>query len=74
MKRMKRTKQDASRRSAELYSAVSRICNPLGAGKHDGLIVFDTLPNAIRRYGRLQICATRNCVLRPTAPLRGKIV
>ena len=55
---------NASKLSAELNSAVSRICNPQGGGKHGGVIVFDTLPNAIRRYGRLQICATGNAVLR----------
>jgi hypothetical protein len=44
--------------SAELHSAVSRILNPLAVGELDGFIVFHALPNVIRRYGRLQICAT----------------
>jgi hypothetical protein len=44
--------------SAELYSAVSRICNPLAVVKPGGPAKSDPLPNAIRRYGRLQICAT----------------
>jgi hypothetical protein len=39
-------------RSAELYSAVSRICNPPDA-RNAGAV-----PNAIRRYSRLKICAT----------------
>jgi hypothetical protein len=38
--------------SAELHSAVSRIFNPPAARPSNGL------PNAIRRYGRLKICAT----------------
>ena len=44
-------------RSAELYSAVSRICDPP--------VVRDAVavPNAIRRYSRLKICAATGAAL-----------
>ena len=45
-------------RSAELHSAVSRICNPLNVTASKGISNGDTLPNIIRRYSRLQIRAT----------------
>jgi hypothetical protein len=47
-----------SQSSAELDSAVSRIFNPLAVTEPGGLAKSDTLPKAIRRYSRLQICAT----------------
>jgi hypothetical protein len=51
-------RSSCNRSSAELHSAGSRICNPLAVGELDGFVVFYALPNAIRRYGKLQICAT----------------
>src|SRR5215471_13621252 len=45
-------------RSADLQSAVSRICNPQGVAGLKGLDRSGALPNAIRRYGRFKICAT----------------
>ncbi len=45
-------------RSAELHSAVSRICNPQAVRKFKRLEMFARLPNAIRRYSRVQLCAT----------------
>jgi hypothetical protein len=45
-------------RSAELHSAVSRICNPQVSSKQAALVFSSTPPNAIRRYSRFQICAT----------------
>ena len=55
-------------RSAELHSAVSRICNPPGARRPRALGTSNGQPKAIRpacrslgagrRYSRLQICAT----------------
>ena len=52
-------RRSRNHRSAELYSAVSRICNPLAASEADDLATAGAPPNAIRRYSRLQICATR---------------
>jgi len=49
--------------SAEFYSAVSRIFNPLAAAKPSAVAAHDALPNAIRRYCRFQICATIKKVL-----------
>jgi len=49
--------QDRSR-SAELHSAVSRIFNPQADRASNAFALADALPNAIRRYRRLQICAT----------------
>ncbi len=46
-------------RSADLKSAVSRICNPRIAAIQEAHVATNGLPNAIRRYGRLQICATK---------------
>jgi type II secretion system protein J len=45
-------------RSADLQSAVSQICNLQGVADSTLAVPGDALPNAIRRYGRLQICAT----------------
>jgi len=50
-----------SGRRAELNSAGSRISNPLAAAK------FNVLPNAIRRYSRLEICANPLAALRLNA-------
>src|SRR5438105_2493237 len=44
--------------SAELHSAVSRICNPRIASRPYDAAKHGVLPNAIRRYSRLKICAT----------------
>jgi hypothetical protein len=55
-------RQNASARSAELNSAVSRICNPPAAVIGGGVGNVSGLPNAIRRYSRLKICATKNSV------------
>ena len=52
-------RDDCHRRSAELHSAVPRICNPPGvrnAGRFERPFL-NPLPNAIRRYGRFKICA-----------------
>ena len=49
---------DRSRRSADLQSAVSRICNPQRSRRFEAAGLSDNLPNAIRRYSRLKICAT----------------
>jgi hypothetical protein len=56
--RMNMARRSRNQSSAELYSAVSRICNPLAVTKPGGSAKSDPLPNAIRRYGRLEICAT----------------
>ncbi len=45
-------------RSAEFYSAVSRNCNPQGLPTSSAPARADALPNAIRRYSRVQLCAT----------------
>ena len=45
-------------RSAELHSAVSRICNPPSAASSGAYGKSNGLPTASRRYSRLQICAT----------------
>src|ERR1041385_6617178 len=44
-------------RSADLQSAVSRICNPPGVRIFDADEDGDSLPTASRRYGRLKIWA-----------------
>jgi len=44
-----------NRRSADLQSAVSRICNPHRSRRFEAAGLLDTLPNAIRRYSRLKI-------------------
>src|SRR6266545_7725796 len=49
---MNTSRPGRSRRSAELHSAVSRICNP------PRVATGVALPTASRRYSRLQICAT----------------
>jgi hypothetical protein len=47
-------------RSADFQSAVSQICNLRGATPIQTPLEFpDVLPDAIRRCGRLQTCATR---------------
>src|ERR1035438_3425390 len=51
-------RRSRNRSSAELYSAVSRICNPLAVAGPNAPAKPDALPNAIRRYSRLKICAT----------------
>jgi hypothetical protein len=56
------TRAGCNRSSAELYSAVSRIFNPLAAGKLGGFAIFHALPNAIGRYSRLQICTPAETV------------
>jgi hypothetical protein len=43
--------------SAELYSAVSRIFNPLAAARSANFELGGDLPNGIRRYRRWQIGA-----------------
>jgi hypothetical protein len=45
-------------RRAELHSVVSRICNPQAVTDANDRSAGGSLPNAIRRYSRLQICAT----------------
>ena len=45
--------QPASQSSAELHSAVSRICNPHVVAKSEHCHPHNAQPNAIRRYGRL---------------------
>ena len=50
--RLRRAFHEPQGRSAGLQPAVSRIFNPLAAR------TSHALPNAIRRYSRLQICAT----------------
>ena len=55
--------------SADFHSAVSRICNPPAVRNTDLPENCNALPNAIRRYGRLQICATS---LFPGCGLRGR--
>jgi hypothetical protein len=47
-----------NRSSAELDSAVSRICNPLAAANGETTGHGGGVPNAIRRYSGLQIRAT----------------
>ena len=48
----------AGGRSADFQSAVSRICYPRTCAKAGGCGRLTGLPNAIRRYSRLQVCAT----------------
>ena len=55
---MDTARRSRNRSSAELDSAVSRICNPLAAAKPNASGKYGAPPNAIRRYSRLQICAT----------------
>ena len=64
-----------NRSSAELYSAVSRICNPLAAAKSNASGKYDVPPNAIRRYSRLQICATpeRAAALQPPVRFMARV-
>ena len=45
-------------RSAELHSAVSRICHLRSVLTSNASAMSDAQPKAIRRYSRLQICAT----------------
>src|SRR5262249_51423327 len=45
-------------RSAELHSAVSQICNLRGVENLKVAGNENALPNSIRRYGRVQLCAT----------------
>jgi len=47
-----------ARCSADFQSAVSRICNPQCRELAHAFQFRRALPNAIRRYSRLQICAT----------------
>src|SRR5207244_2701509 len=49
-----------SGRSAGLQPAVSRIFNPLAVRSLKACPCLVALPNAIRRYSRLKICATPN--------------
>src|SRR5262245_41078837 len=44
---------------AELNSAVSRIFNPPALASSDRIVSGNAQPNTIRRYSRLEICATR---------------
>ena len=46
------------RRSAELHSAVSPICNRQNARQLDGPERVEPVRNIIPRYGRLKICST----------------
>src|SRR5436190_9995246 len=48
----------ARRRSAELHSVVSQICNLRNVGNSETFGFSDRVPNVIRRYSRLRICAT----------------
>src|SRR5579864_5639691 len=59
--------QPALHRSEESNSAVSRIFNPQRSITSDSAIYNDAPPNAIRRYSRLQICATP--VISPPHPI-----
>ena len=45
-------------RSAELHSAVSQICNLQDVQNPNAPSMSNALPNAIRRYSRVQLCAT----------------
>ena len=49
---------ETPRCSAELHSAVSQSWTLPGLGKGRRVEPSDTLPNTIRRYSRLKICAT----------------
>jgi len=51
------------RRSADFQSAASRICNPQDLEIPKPLRDSTGPPNAIRRYGRVQLCATVAVVL-----------
>ncbi|MCW5555413.1 MAG: serine/threonine protein kinase [Verrucomicrobiae bacterium] len=53
--------------SAGLHPAVSRICNPPESSSVDAGKSSERLPNTIRRYSRLKICATRLFAVR-TSP------
>jgi hypothetical protein len=55
---MELARQSRNQRSAEWYSAVSRIGNPPAAAGCDGFAIPGAPPDVIRRYSRLQICAT----------------
>jgi hypothetical protein len=61
-----------SARSAGLHPAVSRISNPQAAVIVEGVVRVSGLPSAIRRYGRLQICATVNSASHAAAGFRQK--
>src|SRR5262249_21312096 len=50
-----------SRRSADLQSAVSWICNPHRFESSRACTVFDRLPNAIRRYSAARQSRNQNC-------------
>jgi hypothetical protein len=50
--------RNASGRSAELHSAVSQSCTLQSVITAGALEIFHALPNGIRRYSRLKICAT----------------
>ena len=67
-----RWEKNTSARSAELHSAVSRIWNPPAVVIGEGVGNVSGLPNAIRRYSRLQTCATKNCVPHPPACFRAQ--
>ena len=53
------TRAHAFKCSADFQSAVSRIYNLRRVKMFGASGNFDALPNAIRRYGRLKICATK---------------
>ena len=53
-----------SHRSAELNSAVSRICNPHRLDSSEDCKKPNVQPNEIRRYGRLKIRATHEAQFR----------
>ncbi len=57
------------RSSAELHSAVSRIGNPHGSTESEAEERADAQPNTIRRYSRVQLCATPEAT--PVADLAG---
>jgi hypothetical protein len=52
-------RQTCAPRSAELDSAVSPICNRRSGGNSNAPNFADTRQDAILRYGRVQLCATR---------------
>src|ERR1051325_4607960 len=53
-----RRSENSSARSAGLHPAVSRIWNPQAVARRGAGWYACVLPNAIRRYSRLEICAT----------------
>jgi hypothetical protein len=56
--RINPARRSRNQSSAELYSAVSRICHPPAVARPDDPTAHGTQPNTIRRDSRLQICAT----------------